>query len=271
MPEMKELKVEYISLVKYPANRKGLILKGDQTIIPIAKMDDDKQLVYGLVYTPNEVDTDGDFATAEVIEKASYDFMKSSLTNNIDRNHDFNPTQGYVAESWITKEGDPMFPDEPVGSWAVAIKVESEETWAMLKSGELGGISLAGVANLAESNKSEKGLLKKMKDFLDEYFGMLVMPVAGEATEQETTKQETAKMSDEVKSLDTEATPVGLTAEDVEAIVKSAVDSAVQGAIDKLEALEQRMGAIEETPLVKMAREELTSEEDEPETDFAWL
>ena len=45
--------------------------------------------------------------------------------------------RSFVAESWITKGSDPLFPDEPEGSWAVGIRVEDESLWASVKKGEL--------------------------------------------------------------------------------------------------------------------------------------
>jgi hypothetical protein len=54
----------------------------------------------------------------------------------------------YVAESWLTRADDPLFPNEPAGSWAVGIQIGDTDTWKDLKSGAIAGISLAGIARV---------------------------------------------------------------------------------------------------------------------------
>ena len=159
MPELKEVRVKFISLVDIPANKRGIIWKSEnQMIIPIAKINKEKKMVYGIVYAPNEEDTDGDFMTPEEIEKMAYDFMKNGRTRNVDRQHDFQPDEGFVAESWLIRKNDPLFPHEKEGAWAVGIKVENKETWEDIKKGVINGISLAGVGRRV--NKSFENILK---------------------------------------------------------------------------------------------------------------
>ena len=168
--EILDADITFISLVKAGANQKTIIWKSAghpdkptlSKTIQIMKIDDDKQIVYGIVYSPNEVDTDGDFASAEAIEKIAYKFMKNAHTPNVDQQHDFDSDEGFVAESWLTKSGDPLFSADPAGSWAVGIKVENEDTWALVKSGEIKGLSMAGtaIAQPVEKVKSQKSKVK---------------------------------------------------------------------------------------------------------------
>lgn len=150
MPQrISNLDVKFISLVKSGSNRKRIIWKsGDAfprvTNIPIRKTDDEQRIVYGIVYSPDEEDTHGHYATAQDIQKASQQFMKSLNLHNIDRQHDLNPIDAYVAENWITKAGDPVFPDDPEGSWAIGIKVNSDKEWEDVKSGTLAALSSRG-------------------------------------------------------------------------------------------------------------------------------
>ena len=147
--ELKDLNVNFISLVGKGANGKDIIYKSkDDNFsknIPIAKHDEEKGIVVGIVYSPNELDTDNEFASKETIEKACYSFMKNKHLSNVDKDHSFKNEDAYVCESWIIKKGDPTFPDEKEGSWAVAIKIEDEKLKKAVKSGEIGGISMAGV------------------------------------------------------------------------------------------------------------------------------
>lgn len=80
-----------------------------------------------------------------------------------------------MAESWITKSGDPLFGDEPAGSWAVGIKIENAETWALIKSGEIQGLSMAGTAEVIEKSskykvQSSKGTVMKAFENLVNFF-----------------------------------------------------------------------------------------------------
>jgi hypothetical protein len=143
--ELQDLKVEFISLVDRPANRKELVLKSAKGIesARIVKIDDEMRRAYGIVYAPDEVDAQDDFASAATIRKAADDFMRAGSTGNVDVQHDFEKLdEVWVAESWIVRKGDALFAEE--GAWAVGIQVDNAKVWAKLKAGELAGLSLAG-------------------------------------------------------------------------------------------------------------------------------
>lgn len=150
------INITHISLVKSGANKKEIIYKSsDKTPeyvkqILIKKSDDEEGVVYGIVYAPNEVDTDDEYTNADEIKKAAYSFMKNKNTANVDKDHTFDIEKAFVAQSWIIKANDAVFPDEPEGSWAVAIQLEDEELIKAVKDGEIAGISMAGTATKEE-------------------------------------------------------------------------------------------------------------------------
>lgn len=151
MPKLSNLSVEFLSLVKKPATGKGLTLKSakdDQRYEPFSflKTDDERMVAYGIVYAPDQVDSHGDEADAITIRRAAYDFMRNARLQNIDTEHSFKSEAAFVAESWLVRKGDPLFPDEPEDAWAVGIQIGDPDLWRQLKSGELTGISLAGFA-----------------------------------------------------------------------------------------------------------------------------
>lgn len=161
MPKLKNISVRFISLVDKAANHREFIFKSDgkpdgvlDGIIKIRKIDEEKRLVLGVVYTPYEVDTQGEYADAGTIERAAHNFLKNLLLHNVDTQHDFEPEKGYLCESWIIRGVDPVFPDEKEGTWAVAIYVEDDATWELVKSGDLAGLSFAGRATREKINKS---------------------------------------------------------------------------------------------------------------------
>ena len=156
-----DLDIEYISLVREPANRKKrLVLKsvGEKAkvdfYVPFQKSNDEDMIVYGVVYSPGEVDAQGDFTTEEEIKKAAWNFMKSGRVWNVDVEHTEKRVPAYVAESWLSKGGDPLFPDEPANTWIVGVKVEDEGLWTDIKKGKYQGFSMAGVAKVQEVEKS---------------------------------------------------------------------------------------------------------------------
>lgn len=160
--------ITHISLVKSGANKKAIIYKSsDKTPeyikeIAIKKSDEEEGVVYGIVYAPNEVDTDDEYTNANEIKKAAYSFMKNKNTANVDKDHTFDIEKAFVAQSWIIKANDAVFPDEPEGSWAVAIKLEDEELIKAVKDGEIAGISMAGTATKENEPKIEKADMKNI-------------------------------------------------------------------------------------------------------------
>lgn len=157
MAKLKDLKVNWLSFVKTPANQKAMVLKSgligqDQSANPFKfthfveeKSDDgERRVAYAIVYAPDEKDLQDDYADAQTIRRAAYDFMKQGRLHNIDEEHDFDAKQASVVESWIVRENDALFSEEAEGAWAVGIQVGDPDLWNALKSGELTGISLAG-------------------------------------------------------------------------------------------------------------------------------
>lgn len=186
MPEkkrfLKSVMVNFISLVDRAANRKTIIFKSKDSskntynkTVNIAKLDDEQRIVYGIVYAPDQPDSDGDYTTAKVIKQMAYDFMQAGNTGNVDNQHDNQPDEGFIAESWILERNDPRFPDEAEGSWAVGIKVTNNDTWSKVKSGEITGLSMGGVALVDEPEyDEEKTILEKVIKAVKESFNRML-------------------------------------------------------------------------------------------------
>lgn len=148
MPRIRKLKIDFISLVDQPANRKGVIIKSDdgadftfQSNLRIVRKDAKKGLLCATVYEPNEVDTQGDWAEAPEIEDGAHDFMIRKRVAMVDLQHNYEPGYGNVVESFIKNGDDDRFPDTKNGSWCVVIKL-SEIAKAHIE--EIGGVSMAG-------------------------------------------------------------------------------------------------------------------------------
>ena len=134
MAKLKDLSVSFLSLVASPATGKGLTLKAADGQRPAAfdlvVKNDDMMRAYGVVYAPDQEDAHGDTADADTIRKAQAEFMREGRLKNIDTEHSFTSEMAYVAESWLVRKGDKLFPDEPEGSWAVGIQINDPDLWS---------------------------------------------------------------------------------------------------------------------------------------------
>jgi hypothetical protein len=113
---------------------------GNGATVSVKKTDDEQQLVYGEVYAPGFPDSQGDFMTAESIQKMAFEFMRKGLVNKIDLHHTQVESGSYVVESFIARADDPDFIP---GSWVLGVKC-SDHAWSLVKSGELNGFSFDG-------------------------------------------------------------------------------------------------------------------------------
>ncbi|MED1954917.1 XkdF-like putative serine protease domain-containing protein [Brevibacillus centrosporus] len=172
---LKDARITHISLVDKGANGKPFaIIKEEgkeplQKDIRIAKADKAKQIVYGVVYEPDEFDAHDDSMTVEEIEKAAHGFMERQNTYNIDKQHDLDADKGYVVESYIAPV-DMELGDQEIkkGSWVAGVKVIDDDTWAQIEKGEITGFSMWGVGKREKMEESssetddetvEKGIL----------------------------------------------------------------------------------------------------------------
>lgn len=119
----------------------------------ILKMDEEKHVLGAVVYAPNELDSQGDYAEREDI----FEFMKSFMTGSqdVDVMHDRKHHPGiHLLESFQAESQTPMGRGfVPAGAWYVSVWIDVEkepEVWAKVKNafleeGErLQGFSLEG-------------------------------------------------------------------------------------------------------------------------------
>jgi hypothetical protein len=115
------------------------------TVIKFLPFGDAPQnLFYGVVYAPDEIDTQGDFASADTIEKAAHDFLPNAVMN-LHHSKDLQDVQ--VVESFIAP-ADYEINGQVVtkGSWILVSRVLNEELKDAILKGEISGYSLEGGA-----------------------------------------------------------------------------------------------------------------------------
>lgn len=108
-------------------------------VVSFKRTKDDRQIAYGEVYAPMDVDTHGEFMSAVDVETLAHKFMLKALTQNIDVMHDNQDGRAAAVESFIAREGDPHFTP---GAWVLGVKVFDRSLWQKIKSGQITGFSM---------------------------------------------------------------------------------------------------------------------------------
>lgn len=168
--KLKDAKITHISLVDKGANGVPFAIIKDtgknaiQKQVQIAKIDDDKRIVKGVVYQPDVADAHDDQMDEGEIEKAAHLFMEKQHTYNIDKQHDLEADKGFVIESYIAP-CDMTLGEQQIakGSWVAAVKVTDDDTWEAIKKGEITGFSMWGVGKREEIEEEvSKGILSRI-------------------------------------------------------------------------------------------------------------
>lgn len=172
-----------LSVVKNPAMQSNWITLSENNKMQLATVDEERRILMGIALIPNKPiyrnDRSGEYNivfSSKTIEKAAHDFVKKGNVNNSTLEHeiDLGSDAVSVVESWIiedeTHDKSRKFGfSEPVGSWAVMMKVHDDETWNKAKSGEIQGFSIDAFFNLKEitkqvnmSENKESNLLQRL-------------------------------------------------------------------------------------------------------------
>lgn len=109
--------------------------------VEISRKNDAKQIVYGVVYAPGEIDTHGETMFEDDIEEMCHRFMKRAMLESgavIDVNHDNAARSAYPVECYIEREEGNEW---PVGAWVLGVKIEDPGIWGDVQTGVLNGFS----------------------------------------------------------------------------------------------------------------------------------
>lgn len=116
--------------------------------VPIFKVNEDEQIVGGIVYEPKKEDAQGDFSTEDEIRQACYYFMEH--TRKFKLQHEGSPiTQKInILENYIApKEFEIGKEKIQKGSWILIIRIRDAALWKLVKEGTITGFSMAGLAH----------------------------------------------------------------------------------------------------------------------------
>lgn len=153
------LSIDAISLVTSPAIDENFVyFNKEEFNLTLAKVDEEQRMLVSPALIPYkqiyryDADKDKDyyvFFTAETVRKASENYMIYNNTNNATTQHETKVSGVHTIESWIVEDSkldkSNLYGYElPVGTWFVTMRIDNEEVWQRVKSGELKGLSIEG-------------------------------------------------------------------------------------------------------------------------------
>ena len=116
----------------------------------IVKLAPEQQIAYAIVYEPERVDSQADFARAREIEKMAHDFMINSQRYDLQHRADVPRDSAYVVESFIAPVDFawtlPSGAEKVIrkGAWVVATYFKDAQLWQMVKTGQINAYSIYG-------------------------------------------------------------------------------------------------------------------------------
>lgn len=165
--------VDTVSIVSDPAVEQNFVWFNRKGKPPVLKtsnkfrfnINDEKRMILGVAMLPNKIIPRFD---EETKQKYYVIFDKASIRKIVDNasrygkiwvnlEHSAYTEGAWVVESWIKesnndKSTDYGFQDSPIGTWFVAMKVDSAELWDEIKAGKFNGFSIEGFLSMVESN-----------------------------------------------------------------------------------------------------------------------
>jgi hypothetical protein len=156
--ENESLAIDCISLVSEPAIEENLIFMSKaKNNLTLAKIDTDKREIISPALIPNKniyrVDENGDdyyvYFSKDTVKNCAYSFLKNNNHHKATYQHKERVSGVLTVESWIIE--DPKMDKANLygfqlkkGTWMVKMKIENDDLWQKVKSGDIKGLSIEG-------------------------------------------------------------------------------------------------------------------------------
>mgnify|MGYP003632467000 CR=1 FL=1 len=157
--DSQELAIDAISLVASPAIEENFVFFGkEKNNLTLAKVDEEKRMLVSPALIPNkqifryDPNTDSDYYvyfSPETVRQASELYLKNNNHHKATYEHQDRVSGVLTVESWIIE--DPKNDKStlygfslPKGTWMVKMKIENDDLWQKIRSGELKGLSIEG-------------------------------------------------------------------------------------------------------------------------------
>lgn len=219
-----------VSLVDEPAIESNFITLSKIQEKRIALEQEDKHIVMGAVLIPDMPiyrNQDGEEFyiqfNRDTIETLAHNFLKEGRNYNFSYQHAMDVEGVSVIESWIVNDPEKDKSatygiDVPSGTWMMAAKVDNEDLWSKIKSGEAKGFSIEAIVNLdeiklnkdnnmAEEKKVEMETVEITESFWDK-LKQIISDALGVQKEDPAVADAVAQVEEEVKQPEGETKPV---------------------------------------------------------------
>jgi len=138
-------------------------------VVPISKANQEKQIVYGIVLDPYQVDSQDDWVPPKAVEETAHRWLADSRVIGLDHSEVAKafPVESYMVPYPSSEDYDNAMANEPhraytmpfgedvvhSGSWVLGTKL-GEAEWASVKRGDLNAYSIGGYGNRKKTAKS---------------------------------------------------------------------------------------------------------------------
>ena len=121
--------------------------KSCDSVVKVMKAESMKQLIYGVVLAPDEVDFQEDYMTAQDIETAAHGYLIKSriVGEQHEKEADADIVESYIAPQELKWEGLNGIQIVKKGSWVIGVKVNDPAMWQKVLKGEITGFSVGGM------------------------------------------------------------------------------------------------------------------------------
>lgn len=176
------LEVDYVALVNSPAIQKNFLAFNEQR--HHFAIDNERRIISGPAMIPDiamfrtgngNIPDHKVFFSKETIYQIAQKFFMKGFNKNFNIMHDpeMKADDVFVFESFITDSErgiKPMkgFEDTPDGTWFLSAKVDNDDVWGKVKSGDLKGLSVEGLFKYKKPKLSEDQAYEKIKQILNE-------------------------------------------------------------------------------------------------------
>tara|TARA_R110000824_G_scaffold33842_2_gene108107 strand:+ start:7623 stop:8474 length:852 start_codon:yes stop_codon:yes gene_type:complete len=182
-----ELAIDCISLVSAPAIEQDFVFFGkEKNNLTFAKVDEEKRMLISPALIPDknifrhDPNTDSDYYvyfSKATVQKASELYLKNNNHHKATQEHSERVSGVLTVESWIIE--DPKMDKStlygfslPKGTWMVKMRIDNDELWKEIKSGNLKGLSIEGyftdkMQKMAAKTPTDQEILKALNEILN--------------------------------------------------------------------------------------------------------
>jgi hypothetical protein len=185
--ENESLAIDCISLVSEPAIEENLIFMSKaKNNLTLAKIDTDKREIISPALIPNKniyrVDENGDdyyvYFSKDTVKNCAYSFLKNNNHHKATYQHQERVSGVLTVESWIIE--DPKMDKANLygfqlkkGTWMVKMKIENDDLWQKVKSGDIKGLSIEGYFTnkfeaMQKKEPTNEEILKALNEIIKE-------------------------------------------------------------------------------------------------------